>query len=313
MKRLRLIQGCLALTLAVGVSAQEKQCDLHLMAFVAPQEKTIPESVSNLLFNKLCTAISGADVYADADYSRFFVSAKVSTLFKEELPGPPISTAVTISVRLYVGDYFGEKVFDTAELELKGAGTSTERAYINALRGLKSGNVKIKQLIVNGKSKIIDYYDHNYKRLLAKAQQCASMKQDAEALFYISSIPECCVGYADASRMTLNYYKQYIDNNCQKLVTRARTAWMQSPDGIGAEEVADCLNQIDPDAACYSDAMALYKEVKETMKNNWAFEMRQKYSDALTVEKQKIEAARAVGVAFGNGQKPQTTNIMWLK
>ena len=30
-------------------------------------------------------------------------------------------------------------------------------------------------------------------------------------------------------------------------------------------------------------------------------------------EKSKIEAARAVGVAYGNGQKEKTTNLMWLK
>ena len=26
-----------------------------------------------------------------------------------------------------------------------------------------------------------------------------------------------------------------------------------------------------------------------------------------------IEAARAVGVAYGNGQQPTTTNLMWLR
>ena len=42
-------------------------------------------------------------------------------------------------------------------------------------------------------------------------------------------------------------------------------------------------------------------------------EMRDKYHDQIQLEKDRISAARAVGVAFGNGQKPTTTNVMWLK
>ena len=49
------------------------------------------------------------------------------------------------------------------------------------------------------------------------------------------------------------------------------------------------------------------------MKDDWEFEIRQKYNDAVDIEKSKIEAARAVGVAYGNGQKEKTTNLMWLK
>ena len=41
-------------------------------------------------------------------------------------------------------------------------------------------------------------------------------------------------------------------------------------------------------------------------------ENREKYKDEAGLKKQRIEAARAIGVAFGNGQQPVTTNITWL-
>lgn len=313
MKKIRFIISCFILATAPFVNAQKNDCDLHLMAVIAPQTGTLSQTASEQLFNKLCSVISSNDVYANQDYSRFFVTARVIPLYKEVLPGPPENTAVSLSVNLYIGDYAGEKVFATQTISLRGVGSSEERAYINALKGLKADNEKIKKLIVEGKAQIIDYYNRNFDRILAKAKQCASMKQDEEALFYISSIPECCNRYEEASRLTLTYYQNYIDNNCRKLLTLARTAWMQNPDGSGAAEVAKYLNQIDPDAACYDDAMSLYKEVKDKVKDDWTFEMRKKYSDALGLKKQMIEAARAVGVAYGNGQKEQTTNLMWLK
>lgn len=312
MKNIRFITSCLVLAIIPCLYAQES-CDLHLMAIVAPQDKTIPQAASEQLFSKLCSAISTNDVYANEDYSRFFVTAKMTPLYKETIPGPPVNTVVSISVTFYLGDYAGEKVFTTQVLNLKGVGNSEERAYINALRNIKADNAKIKKLIVTGKTKIIDYYNRNFETIVAKARQCASMKKDEEALFYITSIPECCNRYEEASQLTLIYYKQYIDNNCRKLVNQARTAWMQNPDSTGAAEVADYLNRIDPDAACYNEAMSLYKEVKEKIKDDWTFEMRKKYSDAISIEKEKIETAKAIGVAYGNGQKEQTTNLMWLK
>ena len=59
--------------------------------------------------------------------------------------------------------------------------------------------------------------------------------------------------------------------------------------------------------------MDLYKDIKAKMKDDWNFEMREKYKDDIALRKQAIEAARAVGVAFGEGQQPQTTNLMWMR
>ena len=315
MKTLQTIISCLTIAFTTtSISAQEAKCDLHLMAIVLPEQgKAMPGNASELLENKLCAAISNEDVHANTDYAHFFVAAKVNTLSKEILPGPPENTAVLLSVTLQVGDLIGEKVFASQSFELKGVGNSEERAYTNAFRYLKADNPKIKTLVSEGKTKIIDYFNRNFQNIVNKAQQCADMKQYEQALYYISAVPECCNRYPEASKLTLTLYKKFIDENCRVLVNQARSIWMKSPDADGANEIATILTQIDPDAACYGEAMAIYKEVKEKIKDDWNFEMRQKYNDAISIERDKIEAARAVGVAYGNGQKEQTTNLMWLR
>lgn len=50
-------------------------------------------------------------------------------------------------------------------------------------------------------------------------------------------------------------------------------------------------------------------EIKKQIRSDIDFEMRDKYKDSIDLEKRRIDAARAVGVAFGNGQQPQTTNL----
>ena len=61
------------------------------------------------------------------------------------------------------------------------------------------------------------------------------------------------------------------------------------------------------------NAVALQNEIKNTVKENWNFEHREKYKDAIGLEKDRIAAARAVGVAYGNNQKPTTTYINWIR
>lgn len=55
-----------------------------------------------------------------------------------------------------------------------------------------------------------------------------------------------------------------------------------------------------------------YIALKQKVTSDWDFENREKYKDEAGLKKQRIEAARAIGVAFGNGQQPVTTNITWL-
>lgn len=139
------------------------------------------------------------------------------------------------------------------------------------------------------------------------------MKDYEQALYISTSIPTCCVGYNEALKFTLNAYKAYIDNTAKTLLMKARSEWATSPDKDGARAALELLNQIDMDASCYGDAVALQNEIKNTVKENWNFEHREKYKDAIGLEKDRISAARAVGVAYGNNQKPTTTYINWIR
>ena len=71
------------------------------------------------------------------------------------------------------------------------------------------------------------------------------------------------------------------------------------------------IKRILPEASCYDDAVALYKEIKAKVLEDWKFEMK-KYQDGVDLEKQRIKAWKEVGVAYGKNQKPTTTIINWL-
>lgn len=310
MKRFLLIS---LLSCLLGRMACAQDCDIHLMAIEANPDGEMPEAAGEYLFNRLCTAVTGDGISATGQYAQFFIAAKALPLYEQAVTGAPVKTALTLSLNLYIGDYWGEKVFDRMSLEIRGVGESRERAYLNAFRSLNKNNQQVANFLEKGKQRIIAYYDAEYNNIIREAQRESALRNYERALFLLGAVPVCCNGYDAVADELVKTYHEYIDYNCDRLLMQARNAWAVHPDQRGAAEAARILNQLEPDAACYGDAMDLYREIKDKMKDDWNFEMREKYKDSIELRKQTIEAARAVGVAFGEGQQPQTTNLMWMR
>ncbi len=310
MKRFLLIS---LLSCLLGGMACAQDCDIHLMAIEANPDGEMPEAAGEYLFNRLCTAVTGDGISATGQYAQFFIAAKALPLYEQAVTGAPVKTALTLSLNLYIGDYWGEKVFDRMSLEIRGVGESRERAYLNAFRSLNKNNQQVANFLEKGKQRIIAYYDAEYNNIIREAQRESALRNYERALFLLGAVPVCCNGYDAVADELVKTYHEYIDYNCDRLLMQARNAWAVHPDQRGAAEAARILNQLEPDAACYGDAMDLYREIKDKMKDDWNFEMREKYKDSIKLRKQTIEAARAVGVAFGEGQQPQTTNLMWMR
>lgn len=289
------------------------ECSIHLMAITAEQDEEIPSDVNNLLIQKLISAITTDGVSASPDYDRFFVSGKITHLHKDVVPGPPMSHVIHSTLTLYIGDVITKKVYASTSFELRGVGTSESRAFINAFRLLNHNNKKISDFTKQGSQKILAYYNAEYPLLIKQAKQAAATNNYEKALNIVTSIPECCVGYNEAATVTISIYNKYINQIGRVLLSKARAEWGASPDKVGAKNAYEYLILIDPDADCYNEATALSNEIKKVVKENWDFEEKTKYTDSVETDRLKIEAARAIGVAFGNGQKETTTNLMWLK
>ena len=89
---------------------------------------------------------------------------------------------------------------------------------------------------------------------------------------------------------------------CQKLAEQ---------NSQGARKAGEYLAQILPDAACYGEAMELYKEIKSKVLDDWKFEMKI-YQDGVDIEKERIKAMRDIGVAWGEHQPKQTYQLDFL-
>lgn len=298
---------------AMSTMAVAQNCEIQLMVFPVQQGDEVTDGFNNMLMTRLTNVITQKGVAADPYFNQFFITGKFTHFYKETLPGPPMQTAMHSTLTLYIGDAINQQVYATESFEVRGVGNSLERALLNAMTQINGKNQKIEALIDKGKKKILDYYNNNYETLLKKAQAAAAVNEYGEALYYIASIPECCEGYAQAYAMLNQVFTEKLTREGKQLLQLAQAVYFADRSANGAAKALQYLAMIDPSSPVQGEAMKLAQEIKEQTKSDYDFETRQKYRDAVSLEKDRIAAARAVGVAWGNGQKAQTTNLMFVR
>lgn len=290
-----------------------QDCVLPISIQLDEEFANVPSAAKSVLYQSLSRIATENGLTSESPNTPFVLTAHCDVLDKSNIPGPPIQTVYNLGITFYMADTYTQKKFGTAYITLDGVGSGEVKSYINAFRRISGSNNEIKSLINRGKTNMLRYYDTQYPNIIKEAKRQEALQNYEEALTLVLAIPLCSKGGEAAQQYGLQLYKKYLDRLNLYLLNQARALWAANQDIATAYEVCSMLAQIDPDAACYAEAAKLMKEVKARVRSDIDFEMRQKYNDEIQLERERIAAARAVGVAFGNGQKPTTTNLTWLR
>lgn len=303
----------LFLCFAQSIISFAQDCVLPVSVQLDEDFAEVPEPACNVLLNSLNRIALENNLTTEAPTSPFVLTARCDVLDKSNLPGPPIQTVYNLGVTLYVVDTYNQKKFASAYIAINGVGNGEVKSYINAFKKINANSDEIKRFISVAKSKMLDYYDTQYQNIIKEAKKLASIQKYEEALAMVLAIPVCSTGGDEAQQYGYTLYVEHLDRMNLFLLNRAKALWSANQTKQAALEVCEMLANIDPYANCYDDATKLMAEIKGQVRSDIDFEMRQKYNDRLQLERDRIEAAMAVGVAFGNHQQAQTTNLMWMK
>lgn len=307
----KLFSICIAALMSATMFAAETQF-LPISVYAADNSENFPEGAKAMIENKLTQLLTRNGI-AGLDYmGQFVLTVTTTPLDKDIIAGPPMKISEKMEMNLYIVDMYAKTVFSSTSFSVRGLGETENKCYLNAISRMPLQSPQIAQFIQEGKEKIIAYYDHEGEMLIKKAQFLAKQKKYDEALFWVSLIPQQSKHYDAALAAGQAIYQQYINNECNVNLAAARQAWAAHQNSNGAEAAGEYLARILPDAGCYGDAMALYKEIKGKVLDDWKFEMKQ-YQDGVDLEKQRIEAARAVGVAYGTHQPSKEVNIDFIR
>ena len=305
MKKLTLILIILAVLMPFRMAATD--CELLLTPLVDARYTQIPPASQSYLETKLSQMITENGIGIGVRGGQFCLLAKCDLLSKDVLGGAPVVQTQRLSFTFFVADMIDEKIIASANIEVVSSGTSEAQTYINAIRRLNANDRKIQDMIQLGKEKIMSFYNTNTDAIIKKAQNLASVGSHEEALFLLISIPECSSGYNKAIAACGPIYQAYIDRECAQNLMAARALWAASPNATGAAKAAEYMSALDPAAKCFGEAVALYNEIKKSVGEDWKFIL--KNYDERALERDRINAYREIGVAFGNGQQPITTTI----
>jgi hypothetical protein len=302
----------LLLMACVGAYAQNdkgKSDDLARIAlntYIPDQVEGLTPSARNSLETKLSQIATANGMGGSAFNPRFIITANVVVLTKDITPTAPPMQAYTLEITLYIGDGFEGTKFASYAVTLKGVGENESKAYMAALRNLKTSDPQYQTFLEKGKTKIIEYYNSRCDFIIKEAQSLASQSQYDAAIYKLTGVPEVCKDCFDKCMDAIApIFKQRIDKDCLVRLAAANNIWSANQDVNSANSAGEVLAFIDPQAACYKEAQALTqkmaKRVLEIDKREWNFKLKVQQDD-VDITKAAISAARDIGVAYGNGQ-----------
>jgi hypothetical protein len=308
-----IITVCLFSINTLNINAQNKENTANdlgrivLNEYVSDDVERIPISAKIMMLNKLGQITTENGMGGSALVPRFIITPSISVISKDLLETAPPMTVLTLEVTFYIGDGIEGIQFASESIQVKGVGTNQTKAYLSALKQIKPSNPSIQNFVDRGKNKIIEFFNQRCDLIIKEAQILEKQNEFEAAIFILTSVPEVCEDCFNKSMDIIGpIYQKQIDKEGNINLFNAKNVWNSGQDFTSAGIASEYLADIDPNAACYNEAVQLsemiYKRIKEIDQREWNFELKQQQEE-VDSQKAMIEAAREIGTAYGNNQK----------
>jgi hypothetical protein len=294
---------------ALTAAAQTKGQNIALNIAVDNLVDPFPQNAKVQVINKLNALLAQNGILSIDPLNRFTITVVAIPQHSEVVGTAPAQVAQAIEFTLYIVDAVEKRIFSTVSFTTKGLGTNTTRCYQDAISHINLNGKAVKDFVDEGRAKIVDWYDTQSQRLFAEAKAAAAIRQYELTFAILTAFPSDSKAYNEAIALVQTYWREYTDYQGQQYLQEAQAIWAATQNKESALAVAQIVNKIEPDAKCRPEVEKLIKEVKSRVREDVDLEFR-KYTDEVDLESKRIESARAVGMAFGNGQQPNTTNFV---
>lgn len=297
----------------IGVYAQntagksDDAARITLAAFVPQQIDNMPDAARSLLANKLSQVVIQNGLGGKASNERFILTANINVLTKDFTPTSPPMEALTLDITFYIGDGIEGTKFSSVSTTVKGVGDNETKAYLSALKNLKTSDPAYQSFIETGKTRIMEYYNSKCDFIIKDAQTLADQNKCEEAIYKLSVVPDICKAcYDKCMDVVPKIYKQQIDRECKLKLADASTIWAANQTVEAANEAASILSTIEPGASCFNEVKVLSNKIASRIKEldvrEWKYVLKEQ-----TQESERLKAIRDIGVAYGNGQPKSIT------
>ena len=265
----------------------------------------IPATAANVVLNKLTQIVTQNGLAGDSFDPRFIITANIVELSHESTATAPVMQALVLSPTLYIGDAATGTLYASCTLnQIKGAGNNETKAYMQAVKQIRTNSPEVQRFIDTGKKRIIEWYNTQIDFLISEANALAGQDRYDEAIALLFTVPTVCKDAFDKGmRAAEQIFQQKIDIEGAALLNMATHVWNANQSWSGANEAASYLSQIHPLSSAVAGGMALSQtiaaRVKELDNREWSFAMKQ-FDASVSLESQRISAMKEVGKAMAN-------------
>ncbi|SFI51509.1 hypothetical protein [Halpernia frigidisoli] len=216
-----------------------------------------------------------------------------------------------ITLQLKIKQDQSNVLFTSFSKTLKGTGRTQELALNNAINSLSPSDPLLINFINSGTEKILKYYEENCTQIINKSSTLEKSGNYEESLALLLSIPESASCYKTAQNKSLSTYKNFQKMNCTALIMQAKIS-IAEKDFNSAFTI---LSDIENTSPCSSESISLIKNIEAKIsaedKKQWDLQLKM-YNDAVSLEKNRINAIKEIAVAFYKSQK-RTNNLIIVR
>lgn len=309
MKRLMLFLF-LVICAFVAKSQESVPEDRIYISVLQPDRDNIPSEARNQLELKLNQLLTQNGFANEDPNNRFVLTSKVAILTKDIVPGPPQRVSMNVDFTFIVGDAAENKKFESVTLSTIGVGINENKAFIAAIKSIKTKNPELTAFLKRAKKEIQDYYVYRCESIKKDAAAEAEKRNYEKAIYLLMQIPDICECAQDCQDLAIQYNQDCLNNQASQLLNEAKALWAASPTPDGASAAADVIARIPANTSVQSGIDALTREINSKLRADqrarWEFKMKQ-YNDQ--VEKQKrddqarLEQQRADNTYRANQQR----------
>ena len=310
MKNLKIyiaILGLFLLTNNLSSAQTTPKSSIEISPYINTSDASIPVEAQNLLYNKLGEILTQNGIIKGVN-TVFILTANTVVLTQDITPTSPSMHVYTFQTTFYLGNGIDGNLFSSYTTNLKGIGTNQTKAYINAFRSISAKNEEISTFLNNAKAKVIDYYNAKCDNIMSQVSMLEKTNKYQDALYLLTSIPDVASScYTKSNARIEAVYKKAIDFDCKSKLAEAQLYWNANPNSDGANQAAEILREINPNSTCFKDVKSFGAIISKKMNENDAREWNLFYQQEVGLEKDRIEAIKEIGKAYGQGQ-PQNVN-----
>lgn len=261
----------------------------------------LPNGICDKLSQKLSNIVSANHIQSSLGDSRFILTCDVSEDSKDILATAPIKIAYVLDINLYIGDGIEGVKYISNSFKTKGVGETEEKAYLNAIKNLNAHSQAMKDFVLKGKDRIINYYEDNKSKILASIQSALVGKDFERSMYEICLIPMEVSYYEEVQELAGIVQSTIINNEAQNELLKAKSMWAANQDNETANSIIEIISNINPSADCYNEAKAFIESVKKRLEqiNNreWAeYKAKMEHERRMEVEREtnrnKLEMAK---------------------